>query len=69
MLHQTRNEIQTKKKQGDSIQYYFTKIQVKKPTSEDETIYVSDKKIITDHTKDGETSFDSADGGNGKKLI
>ena len=69
MLHHKLETKSRLKNQGDSIQYYFTKIQVKKPTSEDETIYVSDKKIITDHTKDGETSFDSADGGNGKKLI
>ena len=68
MLH---HQLETKprtKNQGDSIQYYFTKIQLKKPTSEDETIYISDKKIISDHTKDGKTSFDSADGGNGKNI-
>ena len=64
----TRNKIQNKKNQGDSIQYYFTKIQLKKLTSKDETIYISDKKIICDHTKDGKTSFDSADAGNRKKI-
>ena len=42
-------------------------IQLKRPTSEDETIYISDEKIISDHTKDGKTSFDSADAGNRKK--
>ena len=43
------------KNHSDSIQHYFTKIQLKKATSEDETINVSDKKLISDHTKDGKT--------------
>ena len=65
MLHHKLETISRTKNQSDSIQYYFTKIHPKKPASEDETIYASVQKLISHHTKDGKTSFDSADRANG----
>ena len=58
MLHHNLETESRTKNHGDSIQNHFAKT---------ETINVSDKKLFSDHTKDGKASFESADQKNEKK--
>ena len=58
----TRNEIQNKKIKAIVFNKISRRFSLKSQLPKTK-LYVSVKKLISDHTKDGKTSFDSADGG------